>query len=90
MSTISIESMDVKADSPLDLSDGEKNQKQLQSPEGTIVKRLFFALKKSIFCQCCAEKIRRNKQECFASCSYAFKSVRTTLKKEVDETIKEN
>ena len=37
MSTISIELMDVKADTPSDLSDGEKNQKQLHSPEGTIV-----------------------------------------------------
>lgn len=49
MSTISIESMEVKADSPLDLSDGEKNQKQLHSPEGTIVKRFFFCGKKICF-----------------------------------------
>ena len=69
----------------------KKNQKQLHSPEGTIVKRFFCAEKKiSFFANVALKKIRRNKQECFASCSYAFKSVRTTLKKEVDETIKEN
>ena len=79
MSTISIESIDVKADS-------EKNHKQLQSHGDTIVKRLFFALKNQIFFPLIAlKKFDVTNRNALQIVLLLFNSVRTTLQKQTDK-----